>query len=85
MKKIIGLLSVSFICILPVYSYAAGGDSGTYMDLNYTVISEKAVIITKYTGSAKEVTIPEKIGNYTVTKIGNTAFQDKATIEKTII
>lgn len=49
-------------------------------DFKYTVSSGKAVI-TKYTGSKDFVTIPETLGGYTVTAIGDKAFfgNDKVT------
>lgn len=43
------------------------------------------VSITKYIGSAETVTIPEKIGGKTVTKIGSSAFAGNETIKKVIV
>ena len=48
---------------------------GTY---NYIVNADgKIATLTKYIGSAEDVTIPETIGNgYTVTTLGGTIFKD---------
>lgn len=45
-------------------------------DFTYSVISEgnKTCMITDYTGSAVTLTIPSKLGGYTVTCIGDSAF-----------
>ena len=81
-KKISTLIVSVILFVMQVYVHASVGDEGTYEGFDYTIISDKSVVITKYTGSDTEVNVPEKIGEYTVTRIGNIAFQDKAMIEK---
>jgi hypothetical protein len=54
----------------------AGLSAQNSADFQYTV-ENGAVTITGYTGSAKNVTIPERINGMAVTKIGFQAFADK--------
>ena len=51
----------------------------TYGDYTYTVSGSNATI-TKYNGSASTVSIPSKIGSYTVTTIGKEAFRNNASL-----
>ncbi len=81
-KKVTAFTICWLIFVLQLNVFAAVGDSGSYDGFNYKVTSDTTAMITKYTGSESEVVVPEKIGNYTVTTIGNTAFQDKKTIQK---
>ena len=48
----------------------------TYGDFQYSVLDDGTVEITKYTGSAEKVDIPEKIDGKSVTSIGDYAFDD---------
>ena len=43
-------------------------------DFKYTVLDDGTAEITKYTGNATKLKIPSKLGGYTVTSIGLTAF-----------
>ena len=57
---------------------AATGQDSTDSGLSYTYdTAANEATITGYTGSSREVTIPSKIGVYTVTKIGAGAFAQK--------
>ena len=49
-------------------------------DYTYTISSEKATI-TKYTGSDTAIILPEKLGKYPVTAIGENAFKDNKTLQ----
>ena len=49
-------------------------------DYTYTISSEKATI-TKYTGSDTAIILPEKLGGYPVTAIGENAFKDNKTLQ----
>jgi hypothetical protein len=55
----------------------------TAADFTYTATNGGAVI-TGYTGSAKDVTIPDRINNLPVTAIGNGAFREKQLTNVTI-
>ena len=55
------------------------GSTYSYNGYEYSVSSGKATI-TKYTGSASNLTIPSTLGGYSVTKIGNSAFKDCKTL-----
>ena len=52
-------------------------------DSDFTVSSDGTV--TKYKGSAETVTIPEKIGGKTVTKIASSAFLNASTVKKIVV
>ncbi len=56
----------------------------TYQDFNYTIIDNE-VTITKYKGTAAEVTIPESINGCPVTAIGDYAFEKKQTVTSVTI
>lgn len=62
---------LTFICFLPTFS--AFAEDNTYAGFTYKQKGKDAVI-TGYKGSLKEITIPEKIGNLTVTEIAEDAF-----------
>ncbi len=78
MKKIIKnvlsiLIAVSvFVCTMPVSALTNG-------DFTYEIINGEAVI-TKYNGTATEVTVPATIDGYTVYGIGDSAFKDNTKI-----
>jgi len=59
---------LAVMLLLPAMTLAA-----TSGDFEYSVSGGKATI-TKYTGSATELTIPETLGGYPVTSIGYEAF-----------
>ena len=66
------LVSLARIGILPARADVSG-------DFIYTVSNSQATV-TGYTGTAVDVTIPDTLGGYTVTAIGDAAFQSKSTI-----
>ena len=78
MKKITSIL-LSLVLIISVFSITAfGAKSG---DFTYTVLSEtdKTCKITAYSGSSKNVVIPDKLDGYKVTTIEMlTFYMDKA-------
>lgn len=83
MKKIIRtiisiLIAVSvFVCTIPVSALTSG-------DFDYEIIKGEAVI-TKYNGTATEVTVPATIDEYTVYGIGEAAFKNNSKITKITI
>lgn len=78
MKKIVKnmlsiLIAISvFVCTIPVSALTSG-------NFDYEIINGEAVI-TKYNGSATEVTVPATIDGYTVFGIGESAFKDNTAI-----
>ncbi len=83
MKKIVKnilsiLIAISvFVCTIPVNALSNG-------DFEYDVVNGEAVI-TKYNGTATEVTIPAVIDGYTVYGIDNSAFKDNTAISKVAV
>lgn len=83
MKKIIRtiisiLIAVSvFVCTIPVSALTSG-------EFDYEIIKGEAVI-TKYNGTATEVTVPATIDEYTVYGIGEAAFKNNSKITKITI
>ena len=65
-------------------SASSAGDSTTTDGFQYTTSGINATI-TKYNGAASEVTVPSKIGNYTVTRINSYAFSNNASITHVIL
>lgn len=78
MKKIVKnilsiLIAISvFVCTIPVNALTSG-------DFDYEIINDEAVI-TKYNGTATEVTVPATIDGYTVYGVGESAFKDNTAI-----
>ena len=69
-KWLLGL--VTFAAMAVLCAVCAGAD--TYGDFNYSVLDDGTVTITRYSGSAKKVDIPEKIDGKSVTEIRYSAF-----------
>ena len=69
-KWLLGL--VTFAAMAVLCAVCAGAD--TYGDFNYSVLDNGTVTITRYSGSAKKVDIPEKIDGKSVTEIRYSAF-----------
>ena len=59
------------------YCVKRGQVSGDFV---YAAYTDNTARITGYRGSASEVTVPEKIGRYTVVSIGNAAFKEGTVI-----
>ena len=82
-KRIISLLVLCCLALLLVPGLAMNAEAAasyTSGDWTYEVNSGLATI-TKYSGTAATVDIPQKFGNYQVTAIGKYAFADNATME----
>lgn len=83
MKKIVRnilsiLIAISvFVCTIPVSALTSG-------DFTYEIINGEAVI-TKYNGSATEVTVPATIDGNTVYGIDESAFKDNTEITKVTV
>ena len=75
-RKFLSLLLtlITVISAISMAEIAVFAETGG--DFAYSVISEekKTCMITDYTGSATELTIPSEFGGYTVTSIGDSAF-----------
>lgn len=78
MKKIVkNILSILiatsvFVCTIPVNALSSG-------DFDYEIINGEAVI-TKYNGTATQVSVPATIDGYSVYGIGESAFKDNTAI-----
>lgn len=75
MKKHLFLLLTMFLISAPVTQYYAE-DNEVYEsgDYTYFINDDGTATISKWTGSDTDLTIPEEIDGYTVTKIGDKAF-----------
>ncbi len=81
------VLSVGMV-VCPVGGYipdsgnvmVAYADDLAYEGFKYRVVDDSYVEITGYTGSEKEVVIPEKIDGYKVESIGDSAFYDNKNV-----
>ncbi len=56
-----------------------------YKDFKYDILDNGTVEITAYNGTATELEIPDKIGGYTVTTIGYSAFFNCGKLESITI
>jgi len=72
LKRITAIMTVIILIFTAIPFTASALTSG---DWTYTVSGSSATI-TKYSGSAASVSIPSKLGNYTVTTIGEKAFDN---------
>lgn len=73
------VMMLGILTIAPLTVSAA-----TYGDFKYTFVDDYCTI-TKYNGSAANVTIPSTIHDYKVCKIGAGAFYDCSSLEKIVI
>lgn len=54
-------------------------------DYEYTILDDSTAEITKYNGSAEELTIPSELDGYTVTSLGNKSFEENFTLLNVVI
>ena len=80
MKKLF-LVLACFLSLLPLTVGAAYETSGDYW---YEQQSDGTVMITSYSGQAKDVVIPSKLGGRAVTAIGESAFEERNLASVTI-
>lgn len=90
MKKILCLLMAFTMCASAAAVLSGCGDSGsgvnpgykveptepdiTNGDFGYFIINNDELMLTKYTGSSKDIEIPETYNNYKVTVVGSSLF-----------
>lgn len=73
-----------FILLLILCLMASAAFAQTEGDFSYAIADGKAVI-TAYTGSAQELTLPDTLGGYPVTAIRFCAFRDCASLKRVVI
>ncbi len=78
MKKSISIL-LSIVMLLCVFSFNLPSFALSYNDFSYEIENEK-VVITGYTGSNENLTIPAEIDGKSVIKIEDNAFKDNKTL-----
>jgi len=69
------LALAAFAVMAVVCAVAAGAETFTYEDFEYSVLSDGTVYISNYNSSAEKVDIPKKIDGKSVTCIGAYAFE----------
>lgn len=79
MKKTLSLI-LSLLMIFSAFTVLAGAKAEAKTDFTYDLLKDGTVKITKYTGTEKDVVIPETIGGKKVTEIGDSAFMYNKTI-----
>ncbi len=79
MKKTLSLI-LSLLMIFSAFTVLAGAKAEAKTDFTYDLLEDGTVKITKYTGTEKDVVIPETIGGKKVTEIGRRAFVGQKTI-----
>ena len=75
----------TFLCLLAIQSYGADEKEYSKGSLNYVVLEDNTLKITKYHGEEKNYTIPSEIGGKIVTVIGRYAFMQAGKLEKLVI
>ena len=78
-------LFVSILFILALMFMPSVASAETYGDLTYTISDNQVTITDCIYNSATEIIIPEKIGEYPVTSIGNNAFAYCSRLKKVTI
>lgn len=81
MKKILSLVLAVMLLMSVLFSNTKALTFGEY---EYSVLSDSSVEITNYIGTRKNIIIPDKIDNKTVTSIASYAFSNKNFIESII-
>jgi hypothetical protein len=82
-KKKVLWFALIVMAIIPVY--AQQYDSGNDFQIDWDPNTRNGVIINKYIGTKREVSIPPSIQNNPVTGIGSEAFRDNKNITKVTI
>ena len=89
MKKrkliILGVFLILFLCMFTVVSYAADSEEFTSGPLNYCILDDGTVKITKYNGTYEKYTVPSKIDGKSVSVIGRYAFVNDNTLKTLVI
>ena len=83
MKKLISII-LSIAVLLCIFSFNLSSFALSYNGFSYEIKNEK-VIITGYSGSEQNITIPAQINGKTVIKIENNAFKDNTNLTSIII
>ncbi len=84
MKKLLSVTMVILLLISTIIYMPTSVSAAENNEFVYKLLEDNTVEITEYNGNDDEVTIPEKLDGYTVTKIGDHAFDD-ATMKSVII
>ena len=86
-KKLLSILLAAALLLLCVPAGAIPTvEAATYTSGDYTYsVSGTDATITKYSGSATDLTVPDTLGGYPVTAIGNSAFYNNKTLQTVII
>ena len=85
MKKITAWLSVLVMLLVMLPASAMTATAATSGDWEYKVLDDGTAEITDYNGNATALTIPSKIGRYTVTSIGMGIVQYNTTVTSIVI
>ena len=75
----------TFLCMFAVLSYAAEETEYSKGSLNYIILDDNTLKITKYHGEEKNYTIPSKIGGKSVSVIEFRAFMYADNLKKLVI
>lgn len=88
MKKLLKIILILVIC-LPTIIFSTDNKNSVYAqtsgDYSYELIDEDTITILNYSGSEKNLVIPEKIDGKIVKKIGYGAFAECKSIESLVI
>ncbi len=82
---VLGLFLIMLMCIFTVTSYAADSEEFTSGPLNYCILDDGTVKITKYNGTYEKYTVPSKIDGKSVSVIGRYAFVNDYTLKTLVI
>ena len=74
-----GVLNTGDVQAIRKYEEVEETDSSLF---EYSIVSGDQIQITKFTGDLETVSVPEKIGDYTVIRIGNGVFQNNSTLKR---
>ncbi len=75
----------TFLCMFATQSYATEIEEFSEGSLNYIILQDDTVKITKYHGDGKNYTIPSKIDGKSVSVIGRYSFMHAEKLEKLVI
>lgn len=78
MKKWLSLFVLLMALLLTLSAFAE--ETQVCGDFEYVLLSDGTACLTKYTGRASEVTIPDDLNGATVTAIGDYAFRNHSTL-----
>jgi hypothetical protein len=85
MNKKLASASIAAVMLFAAVPVTANAEEITANDITYSIDENGDAHVVEYSGSAKEVVVPDSIDGYTVRHIDKNAFRDNTSLEKVVL